>query len=271
MLLIFIGFAGGVLSGMLGVGGGIIFIPVLQYLGEKIAIPNAFLGKVALANSMCLVFISGIVASIKQYIKKEIQVLPILYISISGIIFSTLISISIQQGDWYNKRMFQWIFLVFLLWSAVYFLFKNQWFVKNEMKNTALQNPISLYFLIGSIAGSTVALSGLGGGIVMVPLFVWLLNLSMQSAATLSLSIIPILTLFPFVTYMLASPITKTRHTIGYIELDWIIPIAMGIFIGTPMGMYFAKKIQQNHLRIIFASLTVFIITKTVWELLNEK
>ena len=54
--LILIGSVGGLLAGIMGVGGGLIFIPVLTYLFSQQGLPTDEIVKFTLANSIALIF-----------------------------------------------------------------------------------------------------------------------------------------------------------------------------------------------------------------------
>ena len=67
IILIIGGCLGGFLAGLLGVGGGMIFIPFIQYMLSKFAyIPDSEIVKFTLANSIGLVFLSGISGITRQ-------------------------------------------------------------------------------------------------------------------------------------------------------------------------------------------------------------
>jgi uncharacterized membrane protein YfcA len=89
-------------------------------------------------------------------------------------------------------------------------------------------------------------------------------------ATSLSLSIIPILSLAPLIHYMISSPIVPppTAHT-GYIAWQFALPISIGVAIFAGLGLRASKKIPVIYLRIIFATLSIVIFIKTVYDILN--
>ena len=64
-LIVLLGFAGGFLAGMLGVGGGLVFVPVFQEIVKNHEIAADRVPYV-LANSLLIVFVVGISGSIKH-------------------------------------------------------------------------------------------------------------------------------------------------------------------------------------------------------------
>ena len=67
VILAVFGALGAFISGFLGVGGGIIYIPVLDYFLKKAGMNDTMLVKGILANSLFTIIFSGSVSSYNQY------------------------------------------------------------------------------------------------------------------------------------------------------------------------------------------------------------
>jgi uncharacterized membrane protein YfcA len=67
ILLLLTGALGGFMSGLLGVGGGIIFVPVIDYYLQKQGINGHLLVNLILANSLATIVFTGAAGSIKQF------------------------------------------------------------------------------------------------------------------------------------------------------------------------------------------------------------
>lgn len=88
-VLILLGFSMGFLSGLLGIGGGVIMMPILFYLiGQET--------KIATRTSMMLVFMSGLFASISHAINRNINYILVVFL-MSGAFLGTKIGIAIQK------------------------------------------------------------------------------------------------------------------------------------------------------------------------------
>ena len=116
-----------------------------------------------------------------------------------------------------------------------------------------------------------VALSGLGGGVIMVPLFRMVLKMPMKDSTALSLSIIPLLSLPPLINYLLSNAPAKMEvlHT-GYLVWPIALPIAVGVAIFAGIGLKFSKRISVLSLRIIFALLSTVILIKTLIDIYQK-
>lgn len=93
--------------------------------------------------------------------------------------------------------------------------------------------PLFIIIIIGLLAGVLSGLVGVGGGIVMVPLFVYMLGYSQHHAQGLSLAVmLPPVTLLAVINY------NKTE------QIDWkLAALTAVIFI---IGSYFGSKIALN-------------------------
>jgi uncharacterized membrane protein YfcA len=272
ILLFFGGCLGGFLAGLLGVGGGLIYIPLIGLLlSQQHDILSDDIVKFTLANSFGLVFLSGVSGIYRQIKLNVYSFKNSLTIGIPGAIAATSMSYFIQNGNWYQKDKFQIVFLFFLLISIANMIFGK----KNEPSNThALSNSnVLIRIFVGLFAGIVVSLSGLGGGIVMVPLFRWLLKKPIHEATSLSLSIIPLISIIPIVQYLTAPNVPQLTQygyqfpQFGFLVWPYFVPMAIGVIFFSSFGQKTAPKVSVFWLRVIFAFLSTIILVKTIYEI----
>lgn len=285
LLLPLIGALGGFLAGMLGVGGGIIFIPLLTWLIGRHGVSDTEVVKFTLANSIFLVFVSGLSGIIRQSKRGELNVRNMLVIGIPGALTAWAWSLLVkhglpktmnlsdwlqQQGHWYEKDRFQMVFLLFLLLSIA-----NMLLGKSHMDITAengpQQNRTFKFLAVSLLAGTVVSLSGLGGGVIMVPLFRMLLKMPMRQATGLSLSIIPLLSAAPLVSYISSNTAESIPpfHS-GYVVWPYAFPIACAVAIFAILGQKTASLVPEKTLRIIFATLSAIVLITTLYDIFNS-
>ena len=272
LLLILGGCLGGFLAGLLGVGGGLIYIPLLSILlSQQSGLSSDEIVKFTLANSFGLVFLSGISGISRQIKLKIYNFKNSLFIGIPGAIAASSMSYFIQNGNWYQKEKFQIVFLFFLIISISNMLFGK----KEEIKlgSDSPQNELFIQIAVGIFAGIVVSLSGLGGGIVMVPLFRWLLKKPIHEATALSLSIVPLISIFPIIQYLTAPNVPQLNQygfnfpQSGFLVWPYFIPMAAGVIFFSSFGQKTAPKVSVFWLRVIFASLSTIILIKTLYEI----
>ena len=117
-------------------------------------------------------------------------------------------------------------------------------------------STIILLIIIGLLAGLLSGLIGIGGGIIMVPLFIVLLGLSQHNAQGMSLAV-----MLPPVTFLAV----YNYHKAG--QVDWKMAlVASAVFIiGGYIGSKFALKIDQSILRKIFGVVMLVIAVKMIF------
>ena len=133
VLLSLFGAAGAFMAGFLGVGGGIIYIPVLDYFLQKAGLQNDLLVKAILANSLFTIIFSGTVASYKQYKMGNFYPKEILLTALPGIVVALTITYFIQTGTWYSKSIFNMVFAVMLLLIVIKMLIPNKQAESSQM------------------------------------------------------------------------------------------------------------------------------------------
>lgn len=116
-------------------------------------------------------------------------------------------------------------------------------------------------YLIGALAGMAGGLAGgyvgLGGGFLMVPIFISGVGISMKHASGTSL----------FAIIILATAGSLTQAYYGNLEVAAGLAMAMGSIPGAILGANFVKRVPERSLRIMFG---VFMIAIAAVLAVNE-
>jgi uncharacterized membrane protein YfcA len=103
---------------------------------------------------------------------------------------------------------------------------------------------------VGLTAGAMAGLLGIGGGIVMVPLMIWLFDYTQGQAQGMSLTVmIPPIGIFAAWQYW--------KHQ--EVNIPLALLIALGFIIGSYVSAGYAQKIDQQTLRRIFGLLVAYV------------
>jgi uncharacterized protein len=108
---------------------------------------------------------------------------------------------------------------------------------------------------IGLIAGALSGLVGVGGGIILVPAFVFFLNYTQHQAQGSSLGVL----MLPVVALAFFGYYNALKGQPNAINLNVILLVAIGFFIGSFFGGKLALQINQFWLKRIFAILLIII------------
>lgn len=113
--------------------------------------------------------------------------------------------------------------------------------------------------LIGLIAGILSGLVGVGGGIIMVPLFVLVLGLTQHNAQGLSLAV-----MLPPVTFLAV----YNYHTAGDGgNIDWRVALTVSVLfiVGGFLGSKLALRIDQQVLKRVFGVFMLLVALKLIF------
>lgn len=261
-LLLMAGAFGGFLSGLLGVGGGIIFIPILDVVLTQYGIAEEEV-KFILANSLAVIIFTGTFNSYRQYKAGNFFPRYILYTALPGILTVLLGSWLITLGNWYDKKTFNIVFAVVLIPGVIRMFWANR-----EPSDAREHIPPSRFSAVGAVTGIFTAFSGLGGGLVMIPAFVNILKLEMKKAVSVSAGVVPFFALPSVLYYMTQKPIQEgiaLNHT-GFLIYPIVIPMIIGSLVTVPIGVKLGHSIPPAKAKMVFAVFVVLVLIKMFWE-----
>lgn len=163
--LIAIGLGAGFLSGMFGVGGGIVIVPALVALARM---PR----KLASGTSLVAIIPTATVGVASYALQGNVDVLVALVLAAGSVIGA-------QVGAWLLHRLpvaaVRWAFIAFLVVVGV------QLFLTTPVRSATFEpTPWSLVGLValGLVTGVLSGLLGVGGGLVVVPALILLFGVS---------------------------------------------------------------------------------------------
>lgn len=259
------GSTGGVLAGLLGIGGGLVYVVAFTYFLQRFELGSVELVKFIVSNSIFAVFFAGLSATIKQIRNKNFYFREVIITAGPGIAGALIISYLIVNFDWYSRDKFS-ILIILLLAVLGFRMFRQG----SKKGGTVIRDdlPAKSYLTSGFFSGTLSALSGLGGGIILIPVLSGFMRLNIRMASSISLGIMPFYTLAMSIFYALAhgSPVINIPLTIGYIILPMAIPLAIGVVIFAPVGVYLAQKIPGAIIRVLFAIVIVVVMIEMISE-----
>ena len=264
IILFLLGSFGGFMSGFLGVGGGIIYVPVLDYFLSKY-FHDTELVKAVLANSLFVIMFSAAVASYKQYKLGNLFFKEIIQTLLPGIASVVIMQTLINKGTWYSRDVFLYFFLSMLLFVVFkMFLSKPKTIIAESTKADNYK-----YNITGAFAGIVTAMSGLGGGVIMTPVFTEWMKLDIKKASAISTVVILGFAIVIGILNLNVVPQNSiSNFQFGYILLPIALPLIIGTFLFAQMGVKTAQKSKSQTIRITFASFASIVLLKVIYEIL---
>lgn len=246
--LLAIGVAAGVVGGGLGVGGGIVLVPLLVVAGLD--------RHRAHATSLAAIVLIGAAGAISFGASGEFHLTAGITIGIGGIVGSTL-GASVMNRV--SPRALTIVFAVVLLVAGVRLIVTADPLPGAADFSGVAQAGIAL--LVGLVAGFVSGMSGVGGGVVIVPSSVMLLALDQHAAQGTSLLAI--------VFTAVAGTIVNLRNK--RVRLRDGLAAGMGGIVGAVIGSRIALLIEGRTLALMFGLLVLFVAGRTLRQALRRQ
>jgi len=261
LALVATGVFAGILAGLLGVGGGIVIVPVLFFLFQSFGISPESAMLVATATSLATIVPTSI-SSMRAHNKKGNVDFDLLKR------WSAFILIGVLVGSWTVTRIDGTILTIMFgsiaSLSALNMLFRTgKSALYQQLPNTAGQS------VMGASIGFFSAMVGIGGGTMSVPLLTlynYPAHKAVGTAAAIGLiiSLPAALTMLAFGTTPVDAP-TGTFGLVNLIGLACIVPLTV---MFAPVGASLAAKLDAAKLKKIFAIVLLFTGVRMLAEII---
>ena len=238
LALALVGFVIGLLSGILGVGGGTIMVPVFRLFIGLSAIEST-------ATSLFTIVPTSLSGALTRIREKTCVLSLGLTLGLGGALTSPV-------GVWLASISPGWLIMVaaalVIAYSAVSMFMKairmkGMSAVEDDQQVRLSRRQLALGLMIGAFAGLGSGYIGVGGGFLMVPLMVNILGVSMKEASGTSLVAMVIL----------AIPGVVEHVMLGNIDYLVGVAVALGSIPGAIAGAHLVKKIPERVLRFTFS------------------
>lgn len=245
LTLLFIGAAGGFLSGLLGIGGGVILIPLLIYVGH-VSI------KVATSVSVVAIIFASSSSVLAHYRRGNVHVPTGVWMGVA--------SVCSALGGALLSGIFSDCFLYYLYMGVVAGATIMLLFPRPEDR----ANPPEFHLrrlstvFTGLVQGFLTGVLGIGGGFIVIPLMIHLADMPTHKALGTSLLIVLFSAMAGFVG----------KLAIGHFELSIIIWVVLGIVPAAQFGAWASQKSSPRLLRLFLVILLVLILFKMIWSVL---
>jgi len=247
-----VGILAGVMSGLFGIGGGIVMVPTLiAIFGMNMLDANA----TSLAAMLLPVGVFGV---INYYKAGYINIKDSLWIALGllgGSFFGAELALSI------DVNLLAKLYAAYLLYIAVGYLNIPAYFSKKKNKDAIsavdshakVQHAVWQFILVGVLAGVIAGMFGKGGGLVIVPILIKFFDYDPKAASATSLAALQLPVGLPSVIVYAED---------GHFNLLYAGLMAFGILL----GVFFGSKLALNLSSAIFKKVyAVFLLGVAVY------
>ncbi|HUJ18860.1 MAG TPA: sulfite exporter TauE/SafE family protein [Nitrospirota bacterium] len=249
LFLLLVGLSVGFLSGLLGIGGGIVMFPLLLYVPQLLG-----LGSIDVKSVTGLTMTQGFFAALAAlfYYHQNALVNRPLVLALGLSLF-----LSSLMGALVSKRIPDGALLIVfgvlaLIASAMMLVPRSH--ARDEMTEDTVTFNKGLAVAIGIVLGFTIGLVGQGGAFILIPVLLYVLKIPLRVALGSTLAI----GLFSSSAGLVGKLAT------GQVPFQLAIPLLVGAIPAARWGSIMGKKTNTRFLRWLLAALILATAVK-VW------
>ena len=235
------GLCSGILAGLLGIGGGIISVPLLVTLG--------YAPVQAVATSTLAITVISVSGSLQN---RRMGYLDPQRVFLLGIPALVTAQIGAYLASNIAPYLILFVFGIFLLANIYLLELRKRLSVQTERSKLQRFNPVLSRIGTGGAAGIFAGLLGGGGGAIMVPLQMLLLGESIKTAIQTSLGVIICITVSACVVH-------ATEGNILFLQG---IILGVGGYLGAQVSTRILPKLPDN---IVFILFRIFLATLSIY------
>lgn len=247
----------GVIAGMLGVGGGIVVVPILFFLFTSQGFAPEHIMQMALGTSLGSIMFTS-VSSFRAHHRRGAVHWDIVKKITPGILIGTF------SGTWVaallSTAFLKGFFALFLYYVSTQMLL-------NLKPQPTRQLPGSAgMFGVGGIIGVVSSLVGIGGGSLSVPFMSWCnvpVHHAIGTSAAIGFPIAVAGTLGYIVNGLGVARLPELN--LGYLNIPALFGIALFSMLTAPLGARLAHRLPVVALKRVFAVFLVITATRMVW------
>jgi len=254
LMYIFVGAIAGVLAGLLGIGGGLVIVPMLVFCFVRQGIPEATIMHLALGTSLASIMFTA-VSSFRAHHKRGAVHWDVVRKIVIGIFTGTFMGSYIAAQ--LSTRFLKGFFVVFLYYVAV------QMLTGKKPKPTRQIPGRTAMFGVGNVIGVVSSLVGIGGGTLSVPFMIWC-NMQVHHAIGTSAAIGFPIAIAGTLGYIANgwSVSGLPDYSLGYIYLPALVGIVVTSVLTAPLGVRLAHSLPVDRLKRVFAVLLLVVGTR---------
>lgn len=261
IVLFFLGAISGFFSGLLGIGGAVILIPLLMYIAPIFGAEFSFHEITGL--SMTFVFFAGLMGAVMHFRAGNLKKDLVIFVGGAMFLFAFIGgTVSVLIPEKALTAVFAFVMAV-----AIGMMIKSQLndsrnsFEKIQMKglkNCLVSGKDKVGgALIGGISGVFSGLVGVGGATLIIPSLTYILNIPIKACIGSSLGII----LAGSFTGFLGKAVT------GQIPFVSVVFIVIGGILGSWLGSRTSFKLSGEQLKIVLTFFLIIVLIRILFSL----
>ena len=249
-----VGAVAGILAGLLGIGGGLVIVPMLVFCLTRQGISGQMIMHLALGTSMASIMFTAVSSFWSHHRRGAVKWIVVRRI-VLGIFVGTFLGACVAAR--LSTPILKGFFVVFLYYVGIQMLTG-----KKPKPGRRLPERTGM-FGVGNLIGVVSSLVGIGGGTLSVPFMAWC-NVPLHQAIGTSAAIgFPIAVAGTFGYIYNGLMLTDLpEYALGYVYLPALAGLIVTSVLTAPLGVRLAHSLPVDRLKRIFAVLLLVVGTR---------
>mgnify|MGYP002397814512 CR=1 FL=1 len=262
IIILATGACAGFLAGLLGIGGGVILVPLFLWLFKHAGFTPDIVVHTAFGTSLAVILPTAVRSTLGHRSRGNVDWRMVFYLACGGIVGSLIGSsaAAVISGD-----ILKTCFGLMQIIISLKMIFHKNRLTTAESHQTAGHSGL---ILVGLVGGFFSAFFGIGGGVVAVPLMLMLLRLPIHLAVGNSSALIIVSSFAAVCCYIWygLQHAAAMPFSLGYVNLLVAAIVAPLSILFAGIGVKFASKTSQGRLTKIFAVLLILVGLKILFN-----
>ena len=260
LLLAGVGLIAGIAAGFVGIGGGVVMVPVLLELLRAWGVPADSLVQTAMGTSLAVATFSVASSAWRHHRQGQVIWSLVPYIVPGSIVGGWLAA---QLAVRIDGRWLQIGLALVLLYAAVKMLRERE-----RPDRLLRQTRWYAWSLVGIGVGIFAGLSGLAGGNVLVPALAFVAHVPTRKLAGTSSGVVMFTSLAAAIGYLMGQPATPLAPGfVGYVFLPAALCLAVTAIPGAQLGAWLNKRTGTTVYRRVFGVLLLIVVVRLLTTL----
>ena len=254
VLYLVVGALTGLLSGLLGVGGGVIIVPAFVLIFHWIGIPLVLRMHLAIAGSLAVMAVTSMMSCYSHYKRGNVS-FSLVKKLLPGMVVGVLLGSNLAAIT--KTSILEVLFGILLVVIALRLFWGRDKSAQDGKEH--LPGWVALFFIM-VLVGLCSGMLGVGGGVLIIPILT-AFGVAMHKAAGTSSSLIVPVALLGTLNFLMVglSQHVMVAHSTGYLYWPAILWTIVGGLIFAPVGTALGARFKGGVLKKIYAVL-LFII-----------
>ena len=262
------GLGAGVVAGLVGIGGGVIFTPVLFAVYGMMGVPAEVRTPLTVGTGLFCTGVAAGTSALHHARRGAVRGRMALGAGLASAVVVGIVSRGVVTQPWYDAAVFQMLFAAVLL-VVVGRMVRGDAGRSSSVDGNRENDPLLWvrWGGIGAAAGAVASAVGVGGGVVLVPAYHRWLRLPMRTAVGTSSATIVLISGGSIVAYALLGLGVAGRPpgALGYVDVGTGLLLAGPAVVGAQGGAALAHRFETRWLRWGFALIAVVVAGRLVW------